>query len=244
MSSDFFKKFGVVYKATNLINNKIYIGQTTVTLSRRMSEHFQIKKKKGFSKAIEKYGKENFIFEEIYTAFDREELNRSEEYFIYLYDSTNNKKGYNLIASATYNSNGYKHSLEAKEKISKALKKRVYKPTSEETRRKQSEAKKGKKPNRIYVISEETKIKISKTLKEKHKNLEFKQKSCLHLKNPSKETREKMRLSKLGIKLSDEHKQKISRSLKGVKKTRMSNKKILKEKTNCNINHKMENDIL
>jgi predicted GIY-YIG superfamily endonuclease len=35
----------LVYKITNLINNKIYIGQTTLTLQKRINSHIVLAKK-------------------------------------------------------------------------------------------------------------------------------------------------------------------------------------------------------
>lgn len=61
---------GVVYKITNLINNKAYIGITTVGVEYRWKQHihaaYYIKgsdSKSPFKKAIRKYGPKNFIVE-------------------------------------------------------------------------------------------------------------------------------------------------------------------------------------
>ena len=45
----------IIYKITNNINNKIYIGQTTRTLEERIAEHKR-KRNPLISKAIKKYG--------------------------------------------------------------------------------------------------------------------------------------------------------------------------------------------
>ena len=57
----------IIYKATNKINGKVYIGQTTNSLSYRRDQHFReakcIKRKTVyFHNAISKYGEDNFIF--------------------------------------------------------------------------------------------------------------------------------------------------------------------------------------
>jgi group I intron endonuclease len=221
------KKYGIIYKATNLINSKVYIGQTTMPLYKRKSSHIKNKKKTGFAGAIEKYGKEKFIFEEIYTAFDKSELDKAEEFFIKLYDSTNNKRGYNLVALATHSTKGYKHSKESVARMMAGRKNRIYKPHSEETKRKLSEIKKGKPTGRKITFSEETKKKISQTLKNKYSNdSAFKNRVCEHLKNPSDKTKEKMSKSKLGRKMSEETKLKIGAKLKGTC-NRWKNKKTL-----------------
>lgn len=97
---------GYIYKFTNKVNNKVYIGKTCNTLSRRYSQH-KYKAKADpeycyFYRAINKYGIENFNFEAIDTATakTKEELSNIlselEAKYIALYDSHNREKGYNL----------------------------------------------------------------------------------------------------------------------------------------------------
>ena len=65
----------IIYKATNLINNKTYIGQTVLDLKTRRRQHensYKYKNCYAFSKAIKKYGKENFKQEIIDTATEAE----------------------------------------------------------------------------------------------------------------------------------------------------------------------------
>lgn len=89
---------GFIYKVTNKINGKIYIGQTIQSVKDRWYRHCG---KTGLSKgemnmavkrAILKYGKENFIVETIETC-DQNLLNERERYYIQLYNSY--KDGYN-----------------------------------------------------------------------------------------------------------------------------------------------------
>jgi len=67
-----------LYQITNLINGKIYIGQTN-NITKRWSNHrcgnapHQV-----ISKAIQKYGKENFKFEVLYKNVPIEEINELE----------------------------------------------------------------------------------------------------------------------------------------------------------------------
>lgn len=86
-----------IYKITNKINNKIYIGQS-INLNRRKYDHFdrEIQNFHGIiDKEIREIGKENFSWE-IIKECDKEELNYYENYYIDLYDSSNPEKGYNI----------------------------------------------------------------------------------------------------------------------------------------------------
>ena len=54
-------KTGLIYKYTNKINQKNYIGQTTSTLQRRDQKHLQqINDNTYFHRALKKYGRDNF----------------------------------------------------------------------------------------------------------------------------------------------------------------------------------------
>lgn len=94
----------IIYKATNKINNKIYIGQTIQDFKVRRRQHensylypSSVGSRGIFSRAINKYGKENFEWEVIDRADSLEELNEKEEYWI---DKCNSLKeggwGYNI----------------------------------------------------------------------------------------------------------------------------------------------------
>lgn len=103
---------GYIYKATNLINGLVYIGQTTITIEKRRQGHIYNSRKYClcFYDAIREYGIDNFNFEEIarYDADTKEELkailNEKEIYYIDYYHSTDKKYGYNLDAGGSSNS--------------------------------------------------------------------------------------------------------------------------------------------
>lgn len=89
----------IIYKITNKINGKIYIGQTVNDLSRRWSQHISCAKRKDTNmsivNAIRKYGKDNFDIEEIDRATCLQELSIKEEFFINMLNSFS-PIGYNL----------------------------------------------------------------------------------------------------------------------------------------------------
>jgi group I intron endonuclease len=88
----------IIYKSTNNITGKVYIGQTTQTLEKRVNNHIKeskTNKNRPFMSAINKYGKDNFIFEIIDSATDLDELNDKEIYWINYYNSVS-PNGYNI----------------------------------------------------------------------------------------------------------------------------------------------------
>jgi|GEM_PF-970481 len=175
-----------IYKITNLINNKIYIGQT-VDLKARWLKHVASSrtkdKKQSFylQKSINKYGKENFKHEIIDQCQTLKEADDKEIYWIAYFDSTNTKIGMNLTKGGGGNL-GYKmpeHQKEILRKINKGKK------LSEEQRKILSIANKGKKlseehrkiiskANKGRPLSDEHKKKISESNKGKPKSEEHK----------------------------------------------------------------------
>jgi group I intron endonuclease len=83
-----------IYKITNQVNGKIYIGQTIKSIKRRFNQHCN-SKKSAISGAIQKYGKENFTIEEIDGANSQSELNYKEWLLVYKFNSLS-PNGYNL----------------------------------------------------------------------------------------------------------------------------------------------------
>lgn len=82
-----------VYKLTNLINGKSYIGQTN-NLERRFKEHLYDKRHgHPIHLALKKYGKENFSYEVLYHG---ENYNEEEKKWISYYETNNKDKGYNI----------------------------------------------------------------------------------------------------------------------------------------------------
>lgn len=92
---------GFIYKVTNTINNKVYIGKTTETVEKRWKEHLLDSKKpylhRPFYDAIRKYGIDNFVID-IIEEVDNNLLNQREQFWIKQYNSYIgflNSNGYN-----------------------------------------------------------------------------------------------------------------------------------------------------
>lgn len=85
-----------IYQIRNLINNKVYIGQTVNEIRRKSNHLFLLRSNQHHSiklqNAYNKYGEENFVFE-ILEECSKEELNEKEIKYIQLKNSYNN--GYN-----------------------------------------------------------------------------------------------------------------------------------------------------
>lgn len=108
------KIYGYVYLITNKINGKQYVGQTVRTIKKRFNGHCG-SKKQVISRAIKKYGKENFIVQELAVAYNQKELTFLEGMYIGWFNTlVFSENGYNV--SKIINGKG-KHSEETKQKI-------------------------------------------------------------------------------------------------------------------------------
>lgn len=114
------EKYGVIYLIKNKINNKIYIGQTVNTFDERYKGDLQkYTHNIHLKRSIEEYGIENFyIDKEFDVAYSKEELDKLEDMYIKIYNTTDKKYGYNMMFGG---SNG-KHTEESKAKISESNK--------------------------------------------------------------------------------------------------------------------------
>lgn len=209
----------IIYKATNKINGKSYIGQTTKTLEERIKGHLRVKKKLYFHRALEEYSNDNFEWSILEKCLNKEDLNLKEKYYIKYYD-TFGENGYNSTTGGHYfkmtdeirkklseSHKGHIPSEETRQKLRKSSGNRIQsdeckkkvseskigKKRSEETKKKISESLKGK------VISEETKLKISESLKGIKKSEEtilkmkiYQNENKIFGRHPSEETKNKM----------------------------------------------------
>lgn len=175
----------IIYKATNILNGKYYIGKTKNSLESRIKSHKIASTKKDwlFYRAINKYGFENFIWEVIMECDDVNELNEFEKRFI-----SENHNGYNVAKGGDGGDTISNHpnieiirenvskfhkgknlTEDHKQKISDAHKGKT-KHWAKDTAKKMSEGNKGK-PSKLKgsKLSEEHKEKISKGNKGKSK---------------------------------------------------------------------------
>jgi len=162
-----------IYKISNKVNDKIYIGQTWKSIHDRFKSHKQITYK-GCVKlhaAFNKYGRNNFTIELLTLCGTQESADYWEDYFIHKHNTILN--GYNCIRggkpsqfekkkktdytkgkvfSETHRKNislsrkGLKLSKEHKEKIGASRKGKKRKPFTEEHKRAISDAAKRRKP--------------------------------------------------------------------------------------------------
>lgn len=245
-----------IYKITNLINNKIYIGR-----------HINKQKNDTYfgsgtliTRAIAKYGKDNFKKEIIYYCSSNDELNKKEIYYIKEYNSIF-PNGYNISTGGTRvfvlenhpdqeairkkisdSHKNKKLSEDHKLKIKEGLCARS-EEDKKETSAKMSKAHKGKikSPQHRQKIGESNRGKKGKKTKgfsgRKHTKETKEKLSIIHLgtKMPprSDEWKIKQSLAQKGKKrkpFTDEHKEKLSASIKKslkIKKEKNEIKKIL-----------------
>jgi group I intron endonuclease len=205
----------IVYKVTNLINGKIYIGQTVRTVERRQAKHIEAAKSGTYAlnNAMRKHGVENFVFETLFHCLSKEEMDRKEIETIKTMGSKV-PHGYNLTDGGE-GSVGFKHSAESRARMSRAHRGVIFTDErkakisvagrglkrSAETRAKISAAKKIWNPSMLgKKHTDETKKKLRMLTTGKKRSEEF----C----------RRNSELKK-GIILSAEHRAKISAGLLG-----------------------------
>ena len=171
-----------IYRATNLVNNKVYIG-FTANWPQRINGHNYDRRygnadNKAFYNAIKKYGWDNFVWDPIYQSQNEEHtLKVMEPYFINEYRSWvgfEDSNGYNITKGGE-GASGYKRTPELIESHRKQMTGRKF--TAEHI------------ANRVASFKKTMAGKGTRTGK-KH----------------SPESLEKMRQAQLGIPKSEEHK--------------------------------------
>jgi len=140
-------KSGVIYKVTNIINGKVYVGQTRNSMEYRMKQHLRSKDNVYFHRAIRKYGEDSFKWE-VLVECPIKDLNAQESYWIKHWNSFS-AEGYNLTNGGDVTEISYATKI----KISNSLKNHK---VTDITRNKISIAKTCTK------ASDATKVKLSK----------------------------------------------------------------------------------
>lgn len=203
-----------IYKITNILNNKVYIGQA-IDIQSRIREHKELLNRNCHTNnhlqcAWNLYGEDKFIFSTVEKC-DEKILTQREQFWIDFYGGINSDNTYNQRDAGSHGT----HSEETKLKISKAQKgvpkksgrkvskegklslslSHIGKYPSMETRQKMSIAQIGRKH------TEETKRKIAEKNKQRYIN------------NP--ELREEMSKRMTGRVFSEEHRYKLGNSNRG-----------------------------
>ena len=170
------KRICGIYKITNNINGKCYIGKSECNVYNRLEEHKKKTHNEHLKKAFEKYGIDNFSFEVI-TLCSRELCGELEKYYIQKYNSNNPIFGYNktsgderhgtvfsdeVIEVLREKSTGRKDSDETKNKKREG---RIGKKHSETSKKQMSESHTGKK------ATDKTRKKLSKSHKDFYASL-------------------------------------------------------------------------
>lgn len=185
------EKFGTIYMVRNKVNNKIYFGQTTDKngFNRRYKNNIAKNSHNEHLKyAIKKYGIENFdIYKEFDVAYSKEELNKLEDMYIKLYNTTNPSYGYNKKFGGATNGKMSEETKKKMSEISKSLwKNEEYREktmkglkemVTEDFKRKVSNAIRNSDKFRRAVTSKEFKEKQSVSKIEKWKGNEFRKKT-------------------------------------------------------------------
>lgn len=198
-----------VYKHTNKINGKVYIGITCQPVERRWrTDGSGYKKCVLFYRAIQKYGWDAFAHEILCMGLCKEEAEEMEKTLILEYKANEQGYGYNIANGGSVKS----VSEQTKEKISQSVKKSYVKENhpnygkrySAEFKKKLSDAHKGKQcgvnhPNFGKAMPQAQKDKISATMKERKIQ-------------PSAEARAKGAKARVGAKNSDEWRAKIKQA--------------------------------
>ena len=214
----------IIYKATNKINGKVYVGQTVKTLESRWKRHCGKWGCGAISKAIKKYGSENFTVEKIDCAESKNGLNEKEKYWVDFYGCIS-PKGYNLKSGGDQ----VTFSEETKKKISDSHKgKKASLETKEKNRlnalgennpfygkkHKEESLLKMKQPRPHLRGRKRPDISLINSLKVGEKNPQFGKRYSEEEKKVFREKSLGVNNPRYGVTLSDELKEKISERVK------------------------------
>lgn len=218
----------VLYLITNLINGKHYVGKTVRSLRKRWTKHLSDARRGSqtyLNNAIRKRGPEAFSIVPLVSILTTDlSLKEQEKFWIRLFRSNDPRYGYNLTAGGD-GMVGYRASAETRRKMSEAHKGKNF---SAEHRRKLSEAKRGKPghPNSLETRRRISAVHKGKTLSvETRRKIGNAQKGNKHSEGRivSAETRRKIGDAHKGKTLSMEHRRKIGDAGKGRRSPALAN---------------------
>jgi len=195
-----------IYKTTNLINGKIYVGQEKGNNEQYLGSGLLL------NYAIKKYGRKNFKKDIIKKCWSKQEINESEKYWIKALESRNLNIGYNIAIGGQFGDvlSSHPNKIEIYKKISQSVKKNIkINPNFGMKGKKQSD----------FAKAKLSKLRIGIKLSEEHKKSICD--SC-KIKCNTKEHREKLSKAHckkgFGPKCSEETKIKIGNAAKNRKK--------------------------
>ncbi len=179
-----------VYRATNKVNGKAYIGFAANMNGRRYVHYSDARSGSSlyFHRALRKYKESDWCWEILVECETREEAANEEKRLILLY-GTFGTKGYNGTVGGE-GVPGYKHTEKMKQKF--------------------SDLKKGKSWEELYGIDGAEKRRLALRERNKNKDTHKKISNTLKGRKQSEETIRKRAQSRIGQKLSEETKKKIS----------------------------------
>ena len=115
------KKY-IVYKHTNNINGKVYIGITSTSLGKRSGKDgTNYRKNTLFYRAIEKYGWDAFSHEIIEDGMSLEDAAKAEVALISKYNSTNPQFGYNISSGGESGHSGCRMTIDERTRRSEMM---------------------------------------------------------------------------------------------------------------------------
>lgn len=143
------KPYGIIYRITNTLNKKVYIGRTKKPLIKRWRQHLNFGRKlrylreenpdkkilgSHFANALAKYDEEVWHLEIIAKAYSKEELYKLEIFYIKKYKAKNPRFGYNYL------SGGAGRTIASKNTIEKLRKAKIKLNQDPEYRKRHSES--------------------------------------------------------------------------------------------------------
>ena len=234
---DTVKKVRGIYKVTNKINGKVYIGQS-VDIGKRWRQHMTAKDDIYFHKAIQKYGIENFEWEVIEQC-KKKDLDEREIYWIEYYDSYN--KGYNCTKGGEGNSGEGSPNWKGGVSLDPEYSKQWYEANKEKMKEKQKEYREANKEKRkeynkqYYEENKEKKKEYREANKDKmkEKQKEYYEVNKEKVKQQMKEcyeTNKEKRKEKMK-KYYEAHKEELKEKRREYNRQRYINKKSMKKYT-------------